>query len=106
MSYAKTQKNHSVWSLGTMIPIFLLVNRPRPVKNLALFFLYLKHMAQEGETLIVEEPEIALHPDNQLLLARLIVKLINAGLHIMVTTHSQYFLEQLSPLRSGRRPTQ
>ena len=66
------------------------------VKNLALFFLYLKHMAQEGETLIVEEPEIALHPDNQLLLARLIVKLINAGLHIMVTTHSQYFLEQLS----------
>ena len=66
------------------------------VKDLALFLLYLKHQAQKGEMAIVEEPEITLHPHNQLLLARLIAKLVNAGLHIMVTTHSQYFLEQLS----------
>ena len=66
------------------------------VKDLAIFLLYLKHVAKEGETIILEEPETTLHPDNQILLAGLIAKLVNAGLHIVVTTHSPYFLEQLS----------
>ena len=77
------------------------------VKDLALFFLYLKHKAQEGEMAIIEDPEITLHPDNQLLLARLIAKLVNAGLYIMVTTHSQYFLEQLSHcIVAGAQPNE
>lgn len=66
------------------------------VKDLAIFLLYLKHVAKKGETIILEEPETTLHPNNQILLARLIAKLVNAGLHIVVTTHSPYFLEQLS----------
>lgn len=66
------------------------------VKDLAIFLLYLKHVAKKEETIILEEPETTLHPDNQILLARLIAKLINAGLRIVVTTHSPYFLEQLS----------
>ena len=66
------------------------------VKDLAIFLLYLKHVAKKDETIILEEPETTLHPDNQILLARLIVKLVNAGLRIVVTTHSPYFLEQLS----------
>ena len=66
------------------------------VKDLAIFLLYLKHVAKKEETIILEEPETTLHPDNQILLARLIVKLVNAGLRIVVTTHSPYFLEQLS----------
>ena len=66
------------------------------VKDLAIFLLYLKHVAKEGETIILEEPETTLHPDNQILLAGLIAKLVNAGLHIVVTTHSSHFLEQLS----------
>ena len=66
------------------------------VKDLAIFLLYLKHVAKKGETIILEEPETTLHPDNQILLARLIAKLVNVGLRIVVTTHSPYFLEQLS----------
>ena len=66
------------------------------VKDLAILFLYLKFVAEKHDLVILEEPEINLHPESQLLLAKLIVQLINRGLYIVVTTHSPYFLEQLS----------
>ncbi len=66
------------------------------IKSLAAFLLYVKHAASPDEIIILEEPETNLHPDNQLLLARFIAQLVNGGLHIFVTTHSPYFLEQLS----------
>lgn len=66
------------------------------IKSLAAFLLYIKHAARKNELIILEEPETNLHPDNQLLLARFIARLVNDGLFILVTTHSPYFLEQLS----------
>lgn len=66
------------------------------IKDLAGFLLYVKHAARQGDTLILEEPEINLHPRNQRHLALLVAKLVNSGLCILVTTHSPYFLEQLS----------
>ena len=65
-------------------------------KRTAAFLLYVKHTARKNELIILEEPETNLHPDNQLLLARFIARLVNDGLFILVTTHSPYFLEQLS----------
>ena len=66
------------------------------VKDLAPFFLYLRHAADMGDLVILEEPEINLHPASQRLLARFIVRLVNCGLYVVVTTHSPYFLEQIS----------
>ena len=66
------------------------------IKDLAYFFVYVKYVAKKHDVIILEEPEINLHPSNQILLARLIVNLVNAGLCIVVSTHSPYFLEQLS----------
>lgn len=66
------------------------------IKSLAIFLLYVKYAAKQNELIILEEPEINLHPDNQLLLAKFIARLVNDGLHILITTHSPYFLEQLS----------
>ena len=66
------------------------------VKDLAPFFLYLRHAADMGDLVILEEPEINLHPASQILLARFIVRLVNCGLYVVVTTHSPYFLEQIS----------
>ena len=48
------------------------------------------------DLLILEEPEVNLHPNNQILMARLIARLVNAGLYVLVSTHSEFFLEQLS----------
>ena len=66
------------------------------VKDLAVFLLYLKHTARPNDMIILEEPETCLHPTNQILLARLLARLINRGFNIIITTHSPFFVEQLS----------
>lgn len=68
------------------------------VSELAPFVLYLKHIVNKDSLLIVEEPEAHLHPENQLILARYIARLIRAGLKILITTHSHFILEQMSIL--------
>ena len=47
-------------------------------------------------TVILDEPEIHLHPEWQLLFAELIVLLCKEfGLHILLNTHSPYFLNAI-----------
>ena len=66
------------------------------VKDMATFLLYLKHVARRNDAVILEEPETCLHPTNQILLARLLARLVNEKINIVVTTHSPFFVEQLS----------
>ncbi len=66
------------------------------VSELAPLFLYLKYIIEPESILIIEEPEAHLHPKNQRILAKFLVKLIRKGVNIVITTHSHYLLEQLS----------
>ena len=66
------------------------------VSELAPLFLYLKYIIEPGCILIIEEPEAHLHPENQRILAKFLVKLIRKGVNVVITTHSEYLLEQLS----------
>lgn len=66
------------------------------VKTLASFILYLKHRAVENDLIIIDEPELNLHPNNQILLARIFSKLINKGLRIILSTHSDYIIRELN----------
>ena len=66
------------------------------VSELAPLILYLKHRLAPGDLLIFEEPESHLHPANQRILAHAIVKMVRKGVKVMITTHSDYFLPQLS----------
>ncbi len=59
---------------------------------------YLRHMAKPGDLLMVDEPELSLHPENQRRVARLFARLINLGIRVFVTTHSDYIIKELNTL--------
>ncbi len=65
------------------------------ISEIAPLSLYLKHIVHSGSLLIIEEPEAHLHPANQLIFAKYIVRMIRSGLHVLVITHSVFLLEQL-----------
>jgi len=66
------------------------------VSELAPLFLYLKYYVRPRSVLVIEEPEAHLHPANQRVLAKLLVRLVRKGVYVVITTHSEYLLEQLS----------
>lgn len=58
--------------------------------------LLLNNEIEENGTIILDEPEIHLHPEWQLKFAELIVLLQKEfGMHILLTTHSPYFVNAL-----------
>lgn len=68
------------------------------VSELAPIVLYLRHIVEQGDVLIIEEPESHLHPSKQAAFARELAKVVNAGVHVVITTHSEWFLEQIGNL--------
>ncbi len=59
---------------------------------------YLRHIAKPGDLLMVDEPELSLHPENQRRVARLFARLINLGIRVFITTHSDYIIKELNTL--------
>ena len=66
------------------------------VKTLAPLVFYLRHTAGQFNILFVDEPELNLHPKNQILLAKIFVKMINAGLRLVISTHSDYIIREIN----------
>ncbi|MCY4596890.1 MAG: AAA family ATPase [Bryobacterales bacterium] len=73
-----------------------LANASSMVSELAPVVLYLRHMVEPGNVLIVEEPESHLHPAMQVEFTRQLAALVNAGIRVIVTTHSEWLLEELA----------
>lgn len=66
------------------------------VSELAPVVLFLKYGYLEHGYLVIEEPESHLHPESQVKLARAIIKLVRAGLKVLITTHSDFFTGKLN----------
>ena len=66
------------------------------VSELAPLILFLKYLVNPGDLLIFEEPESHLHPAAQRQMARGIVRLVNAGVKVLITTHSDTFVTQIN----------
>ena len=47
---------------------------------------------------MIDLPEIGLHPINQCRIARLFARLINIGVKVFITTHSDYIVKELNTL--------
>ncbi|MDE2779083.1 MAG: AAA family ATPase [Chloroflexota bacterium] len=82
----------------SVIGRFALNQTSSMVSELAPIILFLKHLVSPGDLLILEEPESHLHPAAQRQMARAIVRLVNAGVKMLITTHSDYFLNQINNL--------
>ena len=73
-----------------------LKNASSMVSELAPVVLYLRHLVLPGDVLIIEEPESSLHPAMQVELIRQIAALVRAGVRVILTTHSEWVLEELA----------
>ena len=73
------------------------------VSELAPIVFYLRYVVKKGDVLMIEEPESHLHPAKQVELTRQIALLVRSGIRVIVTTHSEWLLEELSNVvqRSG-----
>lgn len=68
------------------------------VKTLASLVIYLKYRAVKNDLVIIDEPELNLHPDNQVKFAKIISRLINKGLRLVISTHSDYIIREFNNL--------
>jgi len=69
---------------------------PSGVKALALLGRLLRESEARGAWLMLDEPEINLHPSLQVVLSRMLVEAIHRGARLLVSTHSDYILRELS----------
>lgn len=75
---------------------FLIQRASSSVRSLLMLNYYILHEARKGNILMIDEPELNLHPANQILMGRLIALLVNAGIKVFITTHSDYIVRELS----------
>lgn len=83
-----------------------LYNASSSIKQLAPLLLYLRYQAAPNQLLIIDEPEMNLHPEGQAKLLEALAILVNLGVHVLITTHSPYFMAHLNNLVAGdtKRP--
>ena len=74
-----------------------LINASSTISELAPLVVFMRHYLEPpGDIFIVEEPEAHLHPAAQRNLASVLAGLVKSGVYVVVTTHSDMILEQLS----------
>lgn len=68
------------------------------VRSLMIIWFWLCHVAKENSLIMIDEPELNLHPENQRKFARFVVALVNSGIKVFMTTHSDYIIRELNTL--------
>ena len=68
------------------------------VSELTPVVLLMRGHLKPGDTLIIEEPEAHLHPAAQTQMAKTLAALVRAGVRVLVTTHSDWLLQEMANL--------
>ena len=76
--------------------ILSLNNTSSMVSDLASVSAFIRYILDAKNLFIIEEPESHLHPQGQRDIADILVRLANAGVFVLATTHSDIVLEQIS----------
>ncbi|MDA7997819.1 MAG: AAA family ATPase [Nitrosopumilus sp.] len=80
------------YGTGRTVPLH---RAPPAAADLAPMLLHLKHAAEPGSLVIIEEPEAHLHVTGQALLAKHITRMVRAGLFVLLVTHSYVLVEEI-----------
>ena len=75
------------------------------VKELAALVMYVRSRIGPRDLLVIDEPEMNLHPEAQLRLMEFLAMLVSSGVHILMTTHSPYMVDHLANLMKAARAT-
>lgn len=75
----------------TQLPMFVTSGVVTEMTPLLLFF-----RNETVQTVLIEEPEISLHPQLQCEMARVLVRLVNSDIPVFVTTHSDIILQHIN----------
>jgi hypothetical protein len=78
-----------------------LYNASSSIKQLTPLLLYLRFRAAPNDFLIIDEPEMGLHPESQARVIEALAILVNLGVRVLVTTHSPYIMAHLNNLVHG-----
>ena len=68
------------------------------VRGLSDLYFFLRYVADPNHLLIIDEPESHLDTRNQIKLAQLLSRIIQTGLKVLITTHSDYLVKELNNL--------
>ncbi len=79
-----------------------LYNASSATKQLTSLLLYLRYRAKENDLLIIDEPEMNLHPKSQAKLLEIFCILVNLGVKVLITTHSPYLVDHLNRLVNAK----
>ncbi|MEN9864857.1 MAG: hypothetical protein RL748_447 [Pseudomonadota bacterium] len=74
------------------------------IKSMFGLWFFLEHQAKPGDILMIDEPELNLHPSAQRRVARILAAVANQGVHVVVSTHSDYFVREINSLIMLARP--
>ena len=66
------------------------------ISEIVPLVIYVRYYLKPNDLLVIEEPEAHLHPALQIEVAKLFVALVNRGVNILLTTHSQFLLSSLN----------
>jgi predicted ATP-dependent endonuclease of OLD family len=88
-------KTKTINGKSESIPLYITSSS---TKSLFLFDLYIRSSANKNQILMIDEPELNLHPTNQILMARIIANLVNLGVDVFITTHSDYMIREFNNL--------
>ncbi|MCK9639587.1 MAG: ATP-binding protein [Prolixibacteraceae bacterium] len=68
------------------------------IKTISSIIFFLKHIATKGDMVMIDEPEMNLHPNLQILFARILAQISNSGVKVWMSTHSDYIISELNNL--------
>jgi predicted ATPase len=74
------------------------------IKSMFGLWFFLAHQAKPGDILMIDEPELNLHPGAQRQVARILAAVANQGVYVVVSTHSDYFVREINSLIMLSRP--